>query len=144
MDLFGVGNTGGPANAGSSWGGTFARSFFHDLVHGVRQPGQSLGECMNQNVTDMTFGTVDPEKAFNQSLQQVEAAATVASTVTVPTPFGPAAVGPYAVRWAVSSMGGGAIARGLATTAARAGLQGLAVAGAASVGTAIGSAINCR
>jgi len=61
---------------------------------------------MNQNVTNMTFGAVDPKGLFDTNLAKLEASATVAAIATVPTPFGPVRVGTYSVRLVVAGLGG--------------------------------------
>lgn len=40
----------------NAWG-TFFKTLGNGLPNGVRQPGQNLGECMSQNVSQMTFGS---------------------------------------------------------------------------------------
>ena len=45
-----------PANNGSWWG-TFGRTFVNGVIHGVRQPGQSFGQCVLQNANTTTGGT---------------------------------------------------------------------------------------
>jgi RHS repeat-associated protein len=133
------------ANNGPSWGATFFSTLGNGLLHGVRQPGQSFSECVNQNITTMTFGTVDPSKLFNQALGQLEGAATFLSIATVPgmgssgVPIGPLMAGSFAQAMGQTGLSAAAFMR-----AAAGGMQTLAVAGAATVGAGIGSSINCR
>jgi RHS repeat-associated protein len=141
-----LGPTGNPANNGLDpnstlgWTWNFTKSFFSGVINGVRQPGQSVGECMSQNVSEMTFGTVDPQKVFDQSLNQVELGSMVAMTVrtngiSLGTQFFQSATGELGL------IGTGRVA---AVVTGSSLLTGAAVAGAATVGTAIGSAVNCR
>jgi RHS repeat-associated protein len=139
-----------PASAANNTGSFDWGVFWNGVVHGVRQPGQSVTECMNQNVSNMTFGAVDPQKLFNQSLQQALAASAFLSTARGGSfNFGdgvsrPVSVGTQLLRWGTGALGLTGATRLAAVTAGVAVLRTGAVAGAAAVGTAIGSAINCR
>jgi RHS repeat-associated protein len=128
----------------NAWG-VFAKSFFNGLIHGVRQPGQTFGECVNQNVSDTTFGTVDPQKLFNQGLNMAEETAALLAATKLPTAVGVSVpVGPYVVGQLARLAGLGSTGTAIAIRAGAAGMQTLAVGGAATAGLAIGSAINCR
>jgi len=96
----------------------------------------------------MTFGTVDPEKLFSQALGQLERAAAFLSTATIPArgpggtvnvPLGPMMAGSFARAIGLSGQSAATFMR-----AAAAGMQAFAIAGAATLGTGIGSSINCR
>lgn len=133
-----------PANTGSWWG-TFFSTLGNGLLHGVRQPGQSFTECVNQNVSNTTFGTVDPQKLFNQGLNMAEETAALLTATSLPTAVGPSVpVGPYVAGQLARLAGLGSTGTAVAIRAAAAGGTTLAVAGAATAGAAIGSAINCR
>ena len=112
-----------------------------------RRPGQSFGACVNENVTMMTFGAVDPKKLFNSGLAKIEGAATFLSVASVPVslpggtymaPIGPLAAGNFAHALGLSGSGAAYLVR-----AVTGGLQALAVAGAATLGAGIGSSANC-
>ena len=36
--------------------------FWHGVLHGDRQPGQSFAACVDQNIKETTFGQIDPQK----------------------------------------------------------------------------------
>ena len=130
-------------NASPAWAAT--KTFFNGLIHGVRQPGQTLGECVNQNVSDTTFGKVDPKKLFNQGLTTLETTATLLAATKLPTATGVnVAVGPYLAGQLARALGQGAASTAAFIRVAAGGMQALAVTGAATAGLAIGSAINCR
>jgi hypothetical protein len=136
---------GNPANNGPSWWGTFFSTLGNGLLHGVRQPGQSFTECVNQNVSNTTFGTVDPQKLFNQGLNVAEETAALLTATNLPTAVGPSVpLGPYVAGQLARLAGLGSTGTAVAIRAAAAGGTTLAVAGAATAGAAIGSAINCR
>ena len=138
-------NNGLDPNSTLGWTWNFTKSFFSGVVNGVRQPGQSVGECMNQNVTNMTFGTVDPQKLFNQGLNVAEGTAALLTATNLRTAVGPSVpLGPYVAGQLARMAGLGSTGTAVAIRAAAAGGTTLAVAGAATAGTAIGSAINCR
>ena len=133
------------ANNGPSWWGTFFSTLGNGLLHGVRQPGQSFTECVNQNVSNTTFGTVDPQKLFNQGLNVAEETAALLTATNLRTAVGPSVpVGPYVAGQLARLAGLGSTGTAVAIRAAAAGGTTLAVAGAATAGAAIGSAINCR
>jgi len=132
-------------NNGPSWWGTFFSTLGNGLLHGVRQPGQSFTECVNQNVSNTTFGTVDPQKLFNQGLNMAEETAALLTATSLPTAVGPSVpVGPYVAGQLARLAGLGSTGTAVAIRAAAATGTTLAVAGAATAGAAIGSAINCR
>ena len=111
----------------------------------MRQPGQTFTECVNQNVSDTTFGTVDPQKLFNQGLNMAEETAALLAATKLPTAVGVSVpVGPYVVGQLARLAGLGSTGTAIAIRAGAAGMQTLAVGGAATAGLAIGSAINCR
>lgn len=136
----------------SSWAWTFTKTFVNGVLHGNRQPGQSFAACVDQNIQSTTFGTVDPGKLLNPTLVQAEATAGALASTNVPLGSSDGS--------AVSINGLQAAAAGLAGVAARlagtmsvarpvlavakGGGYALAVAGAATAGLVIGSAINCR
>jgi RHS repeat-associated protein len=130
--------------AANNFGGYDWGVFWNGVLHGVRQPGQSFSDCVNQNVSDTTFGAVDPGKLFSNGMAKAEGTAMALSIPSIPTPWGPIAAGPYATRLIASGLGAGAFLRGAATTVVRGGLQAVAVAGAATLGLGIGSSVNCR
>ncbi|HXJ87443.1 MAG TPA: RHS repeat-associated core domain-containing protein [Candidatus Binatia bacterium] len=133
------------ANNGPSWWGTFFSTLGNGLLHGVRQPGQSFTECVNQNVSDTTFGTVDPQKLFNQGLNIAEETAALLTATNLKTAVGPSVpLGPYVAGQLARMAGLGSTGTAVAIRAAAATGTTLAVAGAATAGAAIGSAINCR
>ena len=137
-------NSGSAANNGSWWG-TFFSTLGNGLLHGVRQPGQSVTECVNQNVSNTTFGTVDPQKLFNQGLNIAEETAALLTATNLKTAVGPSVpLGPYVAGQLARMAGLGSTGTAVAIRAAAATGTTLAVAGAATAGAAIGSAINCR
>jgi hypothetical protein len=44
-------------SSGYDWG-----VFWHGVLHGDRQPGQSFAACVDQNIKETTFGQIDPQK----------------------------------------------------------------------------------
>jgi len=132
-------------NANFSWWGEFGRSFVRTLVNGVREPGESFGHCVNNNIRVMTFGAVDPKKLFDQGLAQAEGFAVVLSTIPVQAMGGRATIS-VAARLLISTARGVGL-RGVAgRIVVGAGLRSvyaLAVLGAATLGAGIGSSINC-
>jgi hypothetical protein len=137
-------------NSSDSWWGTFGKTFLNGVLHGDRQPGQSFGACMDQNIRETTFGTVDPKALTNKTLVTAEATMVALGSIpaqTYTTPSGATAT--------LNGISAGAIG---VTSALRLGLGGsrvvirgltgagytLAVAGAATFGLVVGSAINCR
>jgi hypothetical protein len=112
-----------------------------------RAPGQSFGECVDQNISMMTFGQVDPGKLFSNGLARIESAGTFLSLASVPVtlagrtyqaPLGPLLAGQLAHGFGLSGLSAQAFVRAVAG-----GLQGLAVTFAATAGAGIGSAANC-
>jgi len=100
---------------------------------------------VNQNVSNTTFGTVDPQKLFNQGLNMAEETAALLTATSLPTAVGPSVpVGPYVAGQLARLAGLGSTGTAVAIRAAAATGTTLAVAGAATAGAAIGSAINCR
>jgi RHS repeat-associated protein len=135
-------------NIDTTWWKTFGSTFVDNLIHGMRKPGEFFSECVNRNVSDTTFGAVNPKKLFSQTLAKVEGAAIFFSTTNVPVrgPNGKVFVplGPYLAGSLVRAMGMRGLSAVVAMRAAAAGMQGIAIAGAATLGTGIGSSINCR
>jgi RHS repeat-associated protein len=158
---------GGPAG-GSSYAGTFVKTFINGVLHGDRQPGESFAACVSQNASQTTFGATD--KVSAGAVAAVTAVgATVGAFSQVPSPWANSAntivnvVGemtgqtPNPVNLTLAGTIGGFIARSLgggfgATRLAIGAASGLS-AGAAYGTTALvggviglyaGSAINCR
>jgi RHS repeat-associated protein len=142
----------GPLHSGgnSSWAWTFTKTFVNGVLHGDRQPGQSFGACMDQNIKDTTFGTVDPKALTNKALVTAESTMAVLGSIPVQTYVtSSGAVGTLngisagaigVTRTLGLGLGGSRAVIGALTGAGDA----LAVAGAATFGLVVGSAINCR
>ncbi len=62
--ITGINVLGAPQGDNSSW--TFVKTFVNGVLHGDRQPGQSFAACVDQNIRDTTFGTVDPKALTNK------------------------------------------------------------------------------
>ena len=112
-----------------------------------RPPGQSFGACVDQNVTMMTFGNVDPKKLFSSGLAKIESAAIFLSVASIPVstpggtltvPLGPHVAGRLAQALGLTGLSAAAFMRTVAG-----GLYSLSVAGAATAGAGIGSSANC-
>lgn len=136
---------GGGTFLGWTWDdwGVFGRTFLNGVFHGVRQPGQSRAACIDQNVRETTG--IDPSVVYNKTLVTAEAVAMMLAAHTGPpgqtnglqmAAFGIGGAAARLVRVA-------AVARPVAGVVQGFG-YGLAIAGAATVGVTVGSAINCR
>jgi RHS repeat-associated protein len=134
----------------SSSTGTFVKTFINGVLHGDRQPGESFAACVDRNIKETTLGKVDPAKLLNPALVKAEATAFALAITEVPLGVG----GGYSINGLQAAAAGlGGLAARLAGTAsvarpvlavAKGGGYALAVAGAATAGLVIGSAINCR
>jgi RHS repeat-associated protein len=153
----------GGSNSGYDWG-----VFWHGVLHGVRQPGQSFAACVSQNASQTTFGATD--KVSAGAVAAVTAVgATVGAFSQVPSPWANSAntivnvVGemtsqtPNPVNLTLAGTIGGFIARSLGggfgatrlAIGAASGLSAGAAYGTAAlvggvIGLYAGSAINCR
>ncbi len=133
----------------SSWWGTFGQTFLNGVLHGVRQPGQSFSACVNQNISNTTGGTVNPQKlATTIPATAVGLAGALMGKVPFNIPFDPGTGGISAFTASAFGLGralgvGGTAMGGLVGAANGVG-YGLAIAGAATAGLVVGSAINCR
>jgi hypothetical protein len=134
----------------SGWWSTFGKTFLNGVLHGDRQPGQSFGACMDQNIKDTTFGTVDPKALTNKALVTAESTMVALGSIPVQTyvtssgavgTLNGISAGAIGVTRALGlGLGGSRVVIGALTGAGDA----LAVAGAATFGLVVGSAINCR
>jgi RHS repeat-associated protein len=150
-----------PANNGGWWG-TFASTFFSGVLHGVRQPGQSFLQCVNQNANETTGGAVNAvsTQAVGAALAlggAIGVTATVSgaggvstsafsqvSGTSLPTISMAQQFGSWLALMGGSSLGVAKVA-GYVTGGAASGVAASTVAVAGGVsGLAIGSAINCR
>lgn len=149
-------------SAANNFGGYDWSVFWNGVLHGVRQPGQSFGQCVNQNANETTGGAVNAI-----STQAVAATLAVGGaigiTATIP---GAGSVSTSAYQqvsgtslplismaqqfgsW-VALMGGSSLGvakvAGYVTGGAASGVAASTVAVAGGIsGLAIGSAINCR
>src|SRR5260370_18880085 len=125
-------------------GGYDVNTFFHGVLYGIRQPGESFGACMDKNIKETTGGTVDPAKLYNKALVGAETTAmALAGVIGPPAATNGLQLASYGLgRAAARLIGTTAVARPQAF-GARAGRDALAIFGAATVGLTIGSAINC-
>ena len=74
----------------SSWTGTFVKTFINGVLHGDRQPGESFGACVNRNISETTFGTVDPQELAKAiPAEAVGLAGALAGKVPFNIPFDP-------------------------------------------------------
>ncbi len=154
FDLFG-GN--------SSWWGTFGSTFINGVLHGVKQPGQSFKACFLQNADQTTLGAFGKLSAAAAALAPSAAAAsaqvkniyqadpefpgeTMSLNMRIAVPAA-IQVGVRVAQATGSFSAGAAAGNGTFLTifngTLAAGYAG-AIAGGAVIGTAIGSAINCR
>ncbi len=134
-----------------TWG-PFGKTFTDGVLDGVREPDQGFSACVDQNIQSTTFGTVDPDKLLNPVLVQAEATAGALASINVPLgSSNGSAVSINGLQAAAAGLGGTAarlagtmsVARPVLAIA-KGGGYALAVAGAATAGLVIGSAINCR
>jgi hypothetical protein len=146
VSLFDLGAlaAGGSGGSGYDWS-----VFWHGVLHGDRQPGQSFAACVNQNIKETTFGQVDPQKLARViPAAAVGVAGALAGKVPFNIPFDPGTGGISAFTASAYGLGralgvGGDMMGGLVGVANGVG-DTLAVAGAAIAGLVVGSAINCR
>jgi hypothetical protein len=142
----GDGSFWGSGGANSSWTGTFVKTFVNGVLHGVREPGQPVAACINQNIKETTGGKVDPGALYNKAALAAEstamALASVRSQAGTYNGIQMAALGTTFASRQLLGLGFGA-ARIVRTSVVLGG-YGLAIVGAATVGLTIGSAINCR
>ncbi len=139
----------GSFGGNSSWTGTFVKTFVNGVLHGDRQPGESFGACVDRNIRETTFGTVDPQKlAQTIPATAVGVAGALMGKVPFNIPFDPGAGGISAFTASAyglgRALGVGGVAMGGLVGAANGVGRGLAIAGAAIGGLYAGSAINCR
>jgi len=123
--------------------------FWHGVLHGDRQPGQSFAACVDQNIKETTFGQIDPQKLAKViPAAAVGVAGALAGKIPFNIPFDPGTGGITAFTASAfglgRALGVGGTAMGGLVGAANAVGYGLAIAGAATAGLVIGSAINCR
>jgi RHS repeat-associated protein len=147
---YGGGRGGVSSGNSSGWWSTFGKTFLNGVLHGDRQPGQSFGACMDQNIKDTTFGTVDPKALTNKALVTAESTMVALGSIPVQTyvtssgavgTLNGISAGAIGVTRALGlGLGGSRVVIGALTGAGDA----LAVAGAATFGLVVGSAINCR
>jgi len=137
-------------------------AFWHGVLHGVRQPGQSFGACFYNNANETTGGTIGKIGAAAAALAPFAAAASISvkniyqgdafpgGTISVSMRLAiPAATGIGA--WVANTTGNVVAGARVATASFSAMYNGTlvlgyagAIAAGAALGTAIGSAINCR
>lgn len=133
------------------WGywAEFGKNFVRNVVHGRREKGQTLGNCMSQNVTDTTFGAVNPDKLADPLVGQVEFSAAVLASArgggfSISGAIRPVSIGTQLLRWGTGALGLSGSSRVAAVVVGSAALKATAVAGAATAGLAVGAAVNCR
>lgn len=145
-----------------AWWGTFFQNVGHNLIHGIRQPGESFGSCFYYNANATTGGTIGKIGAAAAALAPFAAIATtrVANIYQGDPEFPGATMSlnmriavPAAIQigvWAANATGNLAVAAKVANGSFFAMYNGTlalgyvgAVAGGAAIGTVIGSAINC-
>src|SRR5579885_2483161 len=110
---------------------------------------ESFGACVDRNIRETTFGTVDPQKlAQTIPATAVGVAGALMGKVPFNIPFDPGAGGISAFTASAyglgRALGVGGVAMGGLVGAANGVGRGLAIAGAAIGGLYAGSAINCR
>jgi RHS repeat-associated protein len=148
LNIASYGNTGGEP----SWWGTFASTFFHGVLHGDRQTGESRTTCVFRNANETTLGRHGA--LLGVVAASAAAAAALASKVQLDTPKGPATVTGAAntALWVgrmVYTLSGGyisglAVIEPVANGIAVVGRYVAPVAAAAEIGLLAGSALNCR
>lgn len=146
-----------------SWWSTFFQNVGHNLVHGIRKPGESFGSCFYYNANATTGGAIGQIGAAAAALAPFAMAATaqVANVFKGDPEFPGETISlnmrmavPAAIQigvWTANATGNFATAATVANGSFLAiynGTLGLgyagAVVGGAALGTVIGSAINCR
>ena len=138
-----------PASGGGNTSGYDWSVFWHGVLHGDRQPGQSFAACVDQNIKETTFGQIDPQKLAKViPAAAVGVAGALAGKIPFNIPFDPGTGGITAFTASAYGIGralgvGGTAMGGLVGAANGVG-YGLAIAGAATAGLVVGSAINCR
>lgn len=133
---------GGPSSA-SGWAGNFFGNVGHNLIYGVREPGQSFSNCVGENIKTTTFGKVDPDKLLDPVILKAEASAMLLAATNLGRTNG-LQLSAYAYGGLAARLFGGIKALApVVATVARGGGYGLAIAGAATVGLVTGSAVNC-
>jgi RHS repeat-associated protein len=130
---------------GLQWGKAFAKSFFTQTY---RRPDESFAACVNRDIKDTSFGTLDPSKVLSPTAIKAEFTALVGIAIAVPSPnpTGGTAFATTVITAASRGIGylgaSPAVATRIAAAANGAGTT-LAVAGAATAGATIGAAANC-
>jgi len=140
---------GHPSSGNSSGGwilwGYDVNTFVHGVLYGVRQPGQSFGDCMNQNIKETTGGRVDPALLYSKAALGAEAIAVAVGSVRSQAgtyngiQMSALAISSAAHRLLKLGVGATRITR---VSVAGAG-YGLAIAGAATFGLTVGPIMNC-
>jgi RHS repeat-associated protein len=140
-----VGQSSGGGNTSDNWWGTFFQSFDHNLLYGMRQPNQSFGDCMNENIKQTTGGHVDPAILYNKAAVTAEAVAVVLGSVRsrAGTYNGIQMAALALTNAAHELFGVGLGAARVVRVSTALGGYGLAIAGGATIGLTLGSAFNC-
>src|SRR5258708_13268507 len=128
------------------WWQEFGRASVGFLIHGVRRDGETLGECINNNISNTTGGIVNPKVLADQALINAEAFWLAVTTIPVSSYLGGRPVSLLtqilltAQRVSNMSFRAGQLLVGAGAFVGRAG----AYAAAGTIGLVVGSTINYR